>query len=96
MQAIQDETYNGYANYETWLLCLWIDNDQGFQEMAREFAQEQTGDAYERDQEFREWCEESLLYAFANDNPSGFLVDVVNHALARIDWREVRDTRLDA
>lgn len=23
------QTYNGYANYETWLVAVWIDNDQG-------------------------------------------------------------------
>ena len=22
------ETYNGYANYETWLISVWIDNEQ--------------------------------------------------------------------
>jgi len=22
------QTYNGYANYETWLVSVWIDNDQ--------------------------------------------------------------------
>ena len=29
-----DETYNGWKNYETWNVSLWINNDQGDQEAA--------------------------------------------------------------
>ena len=31
---IQDETYNGWANYETWNVALWIQNDFGFYSIA--------------------------------------------------------------
>ena len=29
-------TYNGYRNYETWNVALWIQNDEGFYNIARE------------------------------------------------------------
>lgn len=29
-----DGTYNGYANYETWNVCLWIANDEGLNQLA--------------------------------------------------------------
>jgi len=32
---IQDTTYNGWTNYETWNVALWISNDEGFYDIAR-------------------------------------------------------------
>ena len=30
-----DTTYNGWTNYETWNVALWINNDQGLYDLAR-------------------------------------------------------------
>lgn len=35
-----DKTYNGWSSYETWLVNLWQDNDQGSYNYNRERAQE--------------------------------------------------------
>lgn len=33
---IADQTYNGFANYETWNVALWLQNDEGLYHLAQE------------------------------------------------------------
>lgn len=33
---VLDTTYNGWTNYETWNVALWINNDDGLYDIARE------------------------------------------------------------
>jgi hypothetical protein len=39
---IEDSTYNGWANYETWNVALWIQNDIGYYHLAQEAGDYQT------------------------------------------------------
>ena len=38
-----DPTYNGWPNYETWAVALWLDNEQG----SYDYWRERTADAFD-------------------------------------------------
>lgn len=95
-------TYNGYTNYETWLVCLNIDNEQGLynsvNDLVTEYLNEthhdrDTSDKYELGNRIKEYLEE----LFANDELG--IVKICDTWTWRdwqeIDWMEVAGTRLD-
>jgi hypothetical protein len=56
---MSEEGYNGWTNYETWLLALNVDNDQGLYNMTRELIKKtKQMDIYEAAQVLKEQLEE--------------------------------------
>lgn len=96
---MSDKTYNGWTNYETWNLALWLDNDQGSYEHWRERAEEvyrDTDGDDRRDDAYTALAKE-LEADIKESQPTvtGFRADMLNAALSEIDYREIAEHYID-
>lgn len=82
------EEFNGWPNRETWLVNLWLTNDQGLYQGAREQAA-----AADSELGAGEAVREMLKELRDQDVPqSGLWVDLINQAFGRVDWRKVGES----
>ena len=75
--------YNGWSNYETWLVALWLNNDEASYNALEALRAEAESD-YSKAEQLEELTRE--LYEY---EPTGLVADLVNAALAEVDWVEI-------
>jgi hypothetical protein len=80
------EGYNGWDNYETWCVHLWLDNDQGLQEQAQFLARSQESGTT-AEERLKTWVEEDLV----PDLGASFAADLLGTALSEVNWTEVAE-----
>lgn len=99
--------YNGYTNYETWAVCLWLDNDEGLYNESRDRARQTLVDCaddadnptedeintavHKTADEMKDWLQEMMP-----DLGASLWSDLLNAALSEVDWYEVAKTRLES
>lgn len=83
----RDESYNGWKNYPTWAVNLWLSNDEGLYRAALEMARNEItiGDLAAL---YEAWITEDL----APDLGASFAADLLGYSLAQVDWREIAKT----
>lgn len=74
--------YNGWTNYETWVVNLWIDNEEGSYTYWREVAAEAT-DIAELSGALKDYHEEAL------PEVEGFAADLLGAAMSEVNWDEI-------
>ncbi len=94
---MNEKEYNGWTNYETWCVNLWIGNDQGSEEQAREL----TLDAVSRHgKEDAPWHLADELKSWITDEApdlgATLYADLLGAALSEVDWVEIAEGYLDA
>lgn len=100
--------FNGYANYETWAVCLWLSNDEAtccYWTEALEAAKANAADCWQVKEQV--WTAEKApvflladrlkeeLMDEAPELGSGLYSDLLNAALSEIDWHEVAGSFVD-
>lgn len=98
-----DTRHNGWTNYETWAVDLWIDNEESSQrywvretESHWEAASEGICSWLTRSSEARRNLAASLTNWHEEQVPEleGVFADLMNAALSEVNWDEIADSML--
>ena len=110
MAVTEAKTYNGWANYETWAVKLWMDNEESGCTLQQELLEQAQNTPYDEEDE-RIWAGESvtrrtrfilagLLEDYVTDNnpladtPSMYS-DLMMSAINSVDWDEIASHIID-
>lgn len=88
------QTYNGYTNYQTWAVSLWLDNEQYTNEYLNELANNETDYEYEFQKGYalQSFVEEMSYDHLGGRSGFGMFNDLLTHALANVNWDEIIET----
>jgi hypothetical protein len=97
METTTKKTYNGYTNYETWNVKLWIDNDQESQEYWLASARTALKDAeadnlFTKEENATNYLREELKEEFHQGMPdlgASTYADLLNSAMSEVNWHEI-------
>lgn len=78
--------YNGWTNYETWLVNLWLGED--FRIYAEEQPDSFACDQYKLSQALKDYTEETVQMDTGSVE-GGLTVDLLNSALSAVNWYEI-------
>ena len=90
---MNNETYNGYSNKETWLVRLWLDND----EISHAYVMEGIMFSFRTDFQAATLAQ-YLRHMVLSANPetdASLYCDLIKSALSRINFGELADSYLN-
>jgi hypothetical protein len=100
------KTYNGWKNYETWVVKLWMDNDEGSYKYWESRTKEMFDEAKDAPRSFPNqtqkqyaayWLAEALKDEHEENLPelTGFAADLLGAAMSEVNWYEIAESLLD-
>lgn len=104
----EEKGYNGWSNYETWVVKLWIDNEQPHYETVTDQVQAIWAGAGERDEDssptlsreqrarydLADWLKGWVHEAFELPT-EGLAADLVGATLSEVNWDEMAQSFLE-
>jgi hypothetical protein len=78
--------YNGWKNYETWNVALWLDNDQGTQTEMADLAYRYRDEPSELAKAIEDFVDE-----MRPDLGASMFADLLGAALDEVDWHEIAE-----
>jgi hypothetical protein len=95
-----DNRYNGWTNYETWNVALWLDNDGA--NFWEERAQECYNDAqatvnFTREEEATFALSKEIKSEIEENTPTvtGMYADLLNASISAVNWHEIAEHYVD-
>jgi len=83
-QALTVSTYSGWSNRETWVMNLWLANDETYCDEMRRIIK--TCDKYEQAEQLESLIRDELEGSLEE---SGLLGDLLTASLGRVSWQEI-------
>lgn len=100
---MEHKEYNGWTNYETWVVNLWMDNEEGsynyWREQAKQAIEHATPSSWATAEEaatstlthvLKEQHEEAL------PELTGFAADLLNAAMSEVNWYEIAEHLIES
>jgi hypothetical protein len=102
----EQQGYNGWANYPTWSVHLWLTNEQPLYEETLELVSQpvdllgsESGLVYIDEERRQGYAAAERLKSFVRDlidlDEASLRADLVGYALDEVDWREIADALLE-
>ena len=88
---VNEMAYNGWTNYETWNVALWLDNEEGSYHYWNDRAQEIANDEGKEDGACT--LADELKASIGDNAPEleGTYSDLLSAALSEVDWYEIAE-----
>ena len=110
VETKKDETYNGWKNYPTWAVNLWLSNEEPLYRDTLYLTQQTVNLARHHDNIAAGiWSEEEAvrftvadaIKAWVNDDlapdlGATFAADLLGYALELVDWHEIADAWIES
>lgn len=109
-KSAQEQGYNGWTNYETWVVALWLDNEEGsynyWREVLAEIREESQDGGLRSEYSPSSVTDDDLVrYELADrlkdqheefmPEVEGVYSDLLNAALSEVNWGEIAGNMME-